>query len=316
MIRIEKILCPVDFFPASLRAFDYALGMAANYGAGIHILHVVAPIIPSAYNGPLSLGTLTAEVIAQSEASLEGLKKKGLDAGITVDAQVVEGDIDAQIIHTVRSARADLVIMGTHGRRGFQRWLMGSVTERMMRTCPVPLLLTESAPKKRAGAPRLRHLLLTTDFSRGTDNAVRYAFSIANRNQARVTFLHVVDDLSAPLGGKRTQQLLLDIRQRLEDLVPSDPELQCEVVARVETGEPHATIVKIMEKEKVGLVVMNIHGKNLLDRASIGSTAERVVRFAGDKCPVLLIPPVRARRGIQRRGDSVKRPSARPRRGS
>jgi nucleotide-binding universal stress UspA family protein len=314
MIRFQKILCPVDFFPASQQAFDYAVRMAAGYEASVHALHVVAPVIPAAYGGPISLGTLTAELIAQSEDLLSRLKAKADKARVPVQTQVLQGDVDDQILKAVRSTRADLVIMGTHGRRGFERWIMGSVTEKMMRTCPVPLLLTGPSPKGRVPPSKIRNILLTTDFSKGTENAVRYAFSIAQENQASVTFLHVVHERSAPLGGKLTQQLINDIRQKLDELVPAEARVWCDVATRVETGEPYQTIGRILDKEKVSLLVMNIHGKSLLDRALVGSTAERVVRSAGSRCPVLLIPPARARKATRRRIPRTRQKAAAKRR--
>ena len=198
--------------------------------------------------------------------------------------------------------------MGTHGRRGFERWVMGSVTERLMRNCPVPLLAIASEKGGTAAPPAIRRILVTTDFSEGTSDALTYAFSIAQECQSKVTLLHVVNDLAmADVASKLREPLTSGIRQELEELVPEEARNWCDVETRVETGFPYRVILKLVQSEKPDLLVMNVHGKSMLDRALIGSTAERVVRSAG--CPVLLIPPQLA---VQK--TAVKKSKPKPRR--
>jgi nucleotide-binding universal stress UspA family protein len=200
------------------------------------------------------------------------------------------GDIDADIRRAITAQKADVVVMGTHGRRGFERWVMGSVTERLMRNCPVPLLAIRAAKTGAAAPPAIRRILVTTDFSDGTTNALDYAFSIAQECQARITLLHVMDDIAlAEVSVKRRVPLVNDIRRKLDELVPEEVRAWCDVDAIVENGTPYVVIQDILKSQKPGLLVMNVHGKNLVDRALIGSTAERVLRAAD--CPVLLIPP-------------------------
>ena len=72
MVRFRKILCPVDFFPASLRAVDYALKLAANHGASVHALHVIAPVIGAAYGDPISVAPVLASMERQARRMLKG----------------------------------------------------------------------------------------------------------------------------------------------------------------------------------------------------------------------------------------------------
>ena len=108
-----------------------------------------------------------------------------------------------------------------------------------------------------------------------------------------MTLLHVLHDISADLTGKYRNSLIEDIRKQLEGLVPADARNWCEIVTRVETGIPYRIILRTLEDEKVDLLIMNIHGKDMLDRALLGSTAERVVRAAS--CPVMMIPPINSK---------------------
>ena len=186
MVRFRKILCPVDFFKPSTHAFNYALKLAANYRAGVHALHVVAPVIPAAYGAPFSVEELTADLEKESERLLKKLKAGAEKSGVSITTEVKLGDIDLEIRRSVDAQKADLVVMGTHGRRGFERLVMGSVTERMIRHCPVPLI-TVGPGRKDTAPPDIRRILVTTDFSEGTRDAMAYALSIAQECQAKIT---------------------------------------------------------------------------------------------------------------------------------
>ena len=291
MVRFRKILCPVDFFKPSTHAFNYALKLAANYGAGVHALHVVAPVIPAAYGAPFSVEDLTADLEKESKRLLKKLQASAEKSGVSITTEVRLGDIDLEIRRSVESQKADLVVLGTHGRRGFERLVMGSVTERMIRHSSVPLI-TVGPGKKGMAPPDIRRILVTTDFSEGTPDAMAYALSIAQECQARITLLHVVHDVASDVSGKYREPLWRGIEAELHNLVPESALDWCEVETRIEAGRPYQVIPKFLQSGKFDLLVMNIHGKSMLDRALVGSTAERTVRVAAEICPVLLIPPL------------------------
>ena len=302
MITINKILCPVDFFPASDAAVSYAVGLGANYGATIHLLHVITPILPNEY------AIDTVEIMKSMEKSTaEEMKKlvaRVKEAGVSIYTEIRTGDVYDQIKQAIEVVQPELVVMGTHGRRGVERWFMGSTTEKLMRHSPVPLL-TISASGEKVAVPQFRRILVTTDFSDGTPDALAYAFSAAQENESEITLLHVVHDVSADMSSKYRDSLIAGIRKQLDDVVPAEAKNWCEIVTRVETGVPYRIILKTLEDEKIDLLVMNIHGKGMLDRALLGSTAERVVRAAS--CPVMLIPPMKRRlkRGTRPSGNRV-----------
>jgi len=103
--------------------------------------------------------------------------------------------------------------------------------------------------------------------------------------------LHVLHDVSLDLSAKYRSPLITGVRRELDDLVPAEARNWCNIVTRVETGIPYRVILRMLEDWKIDLLVMNIHGKGMLDRALLGSTAERVVRTA--PCPVMMIPPLK-----------------------
>src|SRR2546422_7934804 len=138
MITINKILCPVDFFPASDAAVSYAVGLGANYDATIHLLHVITPILPNEY------AIDTVEIMKSMEKSTaEEMKKlvaRVKEAGVTIHTEIRTGDVYDEIKQAIEVVKPELVVMGTHGRRGVERWFMGSTTEKLMRHSPVPML--------------------------------------------------------------------------------------------------------------------------------------------------------------------------------
>jgi len=302
MIQIKNILCPVDFFPASLKAYEYALKLAANYHAGVTALHVVSTIVPTAYDFPLNLSEFAGAMQKQARVDLARLGKKAEKLRVPFRSEVVIGSIDAEIHKALKRTKADFVVMGTHGRRGLERWILGSEADRMLRSCPVPLLTISAAKGARPVPPAIRSILVTTDFSAGTTEALKYAFSFAQECQARITLLHVVDQVTAASSLTPVLPTIDAIRRQLEKLVPAEARPWCDVKTRVEVGVPYNTISAVQKSEKADLLVMNVHGKGLLDRALLGSTAERVIRAA--VCPVLLIPPVAGRpkrKGVKRK---------------
>jgi nucleotide-binding universal stress UspA family protein len=297
MIRLRKILCPVDFFPGSLQAFDYALKLAKNYDASVIALHVIEPVLPTVYEPAFNVPDLTNELQKESKRLMKELESKAAKARVPLTTGVRLGDISAEIRKAIEKTKADLVVVGTHGSKGFERWLLGSVTEKLMRHCPVPLLVIGGRRKANLPPPEIDSILVTTDFSDGTPDALKYAYSLAQESQAKIDLLHVVDELvlvEAPSDVR--ESVNDDLRKRLDRLVPATAKPWCETKTTVASGKPYQMILKTAKKDKVGLIVMNIHGKGVLDRVLLGSTAERVVR--GAECPVLLIPP-KAKPGLR-----------------
>ena len=289
MVQIQRILCPVDFYPALERAVDYAVALAKNYEARLTLLHVVAPILPTAYGVRVDLKSLVEALKEESARKLQQLSKKAESADVSVEYIVRTGDIHQEIQRIVRSAKIDLVVMGTHGRRGVERWVLGSVAEQLLRSIKVPLLTIGRTRKHETAPPAIRRILVTTEFSEGTSEAIAYAFSIAQECQAQISILHVIGDIGADTSEEYRDILTKKMGDQLEKLIPDEARVWCDAKTRVETGMPFKVILKVLEKENIDLLVMNVHGKRGLDRSLLDSTAERVVRAATS--PVLMIPP-------------------------
>jgi nucleotide-binding universal stress UspA family protein len=289
MVRFRKILCPVDFFPASERAVAYAMKLGAPDHARIKLLHVVPFVVPTGYDFPTDSAALTEALENNSRLQLRGLMERTGLTGTSVDVDVRRGDVSSEIQKAIQTDRPDLVAMGTHGRRGFERWIMGSTTERLLRHSPVPVLVISESQKKVVAGPAFRRILAPTDLSPESSGALRYAFSIAEKYRSRVLVLHVLEEMRAITSAAHRNRLAPQIKSRLSKLVPRELLERCRVDTKVEAGTPFHVILTRAEKWKVDLLVMSTHGKGMLDRALLGSTTDRVVKAA--VCPVLLIPP-------------------------
>lgn len=291
MVEIQKILCPMDFSSTSLRAADYAIALAANYKAELHLLHVVSPVLYSADQYAFNVGEIVLAMEKQAARDMKKVEKKARASGVEFREQIRTGNVENEIRAAITSTNADLLVMGTHGLRGIEKWFMGSATEKMLRRSPVPMLITRDTMKAGKAPPAVRRILVTTDFSEGTENALDYAFSLAQESQAKITLLHVISDHAPANIEGGGPALSVSVRRRLEKMIPESARDWCEADVRVVYGSPYAVILKTLASRKIDLLIMNIHGKGMLDRALLGSTAERVVRAAD--CPVMLIPPMK-----------------------
>jgi nucleotide-binding universal stress UspA family protein len=287
MIRLERILCPVDFFPASTRAFEYAVALARNYEADLDLLHVVSAVTPTSYEFQLNTAEVLSQLRASAEARMAELATTARGLGARVHPDTRTGDVADAVEEAIGERPTDLVVMGTHGRRGFERWFLGSITERILRRSPVPILTLSHTESTIRVPPDVQKILVTTDFSEGTDRAMDFAFAIAQEAPAEVTLLHVMQqppESREPLEGIRKI-----LAEHLETMVAPEVRDWCQVTSRVEIGTPYQRILAVAAESGVDLIVMNIHGIGIWERAVMGATAERVLR--GAECPVLAIPP-------------------------
>jgi nucleotide-binding universal stress UspA family protein len=288
-VVVDKILCPVDFFPGSHSAVSYAIALAGDPRTKIFLLHVIAPISPATYF-PYTK-ELIKSIEEDSAREIKKIAERISNAGVPVETYLRVGDVYDEIRRCINLIKPQLVVVGTHGRRALTRWFMGSTTDKLLRHCPIPILMVNPRIKRTGHGGQVRRILVTTDFSEGTADALAYALSLGRKHGARITLLHVVDDIAADISGDYRDALLHGVQKELDDLVRSGSQNSSSIVTKVATGRPSRIILRMLSTEKIDLIVMNIHGKTMLDRAMIGSTAERVVRSAN--CPVMLIPPIK-----------------------
>ena len=303
MAHIQHILCPVDFSEFSRHAFDRAVAVARSYRADVTVLHVlpVPSAVPAFPYGPEGPGPFGFEAVDRDRTLAELSRFLAVEQPIGVPLHYVTAEspsVQKEVLLQTSRLSADLVVMGTHGRSGFNRVLLGSVAEKTLRTSAVPVLvvpprLPDVAP---LGRDPFRRIVCAVDFSEDSARALRYAASLTQHACGRLTLLHSVEPVPVaydPLGGVGfdiagyEQALEVSARTQLQKLLqPVAPAGDTECIAT--TGKAYREILRVANERQADLIVLGVHGRNAFDRLVFGSTTEHIVRRA--TCPVLTVP--------------------------
>jgi nucleotide-binding universal stress UspA family protein len=291
MVDIRKILCAVDYSAISRSALDHAVTLGRWYDARVTALHVRSmprlpmPPVLFAEAAPGGIATALAPTPADTEADLRAWVKAA-----DVDVAVVDGAPASAILEHAARLPADLLVMGTHGRGGFERLILGSVAETVLRRASCPVL---TVPPPGVATSRLpyKRLLCAVDFSEASVAALRFALSIAQESDARLAILHVFeqppgDDLPA-LDADVMHAVAAEVRSKLEALVPPDARNWCDPSPAIAYGRPYRKILELATEEQADLIVMGVRGRNAVDLTMFGSTTNHVIRHA--LCPVLTL---------------------------
>ena len=291
MVKNGVILCPVDFFPVSQHAARYAIRLAKRDNAKLILLHVIEPIGPR-LPGVRDGGLVTRAIKKTATERLQELMNQSKAVQVPVTALVRVGDVVSVIRSIVAKNHVDLVVMGTHGRSRIARLLMGSTTLRVLRELRVPVLTIHNVNVN--PARRIRHILVITDLLRGSAEAVAHAAGIATEYGAGLTLLHVFHDVQDAISGVYRLPLIKGIRSQLKEMIPPEARNTCSINVRILRGRPRRRVLPWIEREKVDLVVMNIHEKTLMDWLMFGSFAGQII--SESPVPVMSIPAATASR--------------------
>lgn len=298
MIAIKRILCPIDFLDLCRRALDHAIALARWYGSEISVLHVyTASLPPPAYGEP---ATPLVVPVVDREALLEDLRRfaePARSAGIRTTSVLREGNTVAQILEQARTWPADLVVVGTHGLGGFERLMLGSVTEKLLRKAPCPVLtVPPQAASPIPGEPEIfKRILCPIDFSASSSKALQYALSLAQEAAGTIVLVHVLEGFAEPepiasahfTVPEYRRHLEHDAREQLRNLVPEDARNWCKPTEIVVVGKAYREILHVAEEQRADLIVMGVQGRGMADLMFFGSTTNHVVRAA--TCPVLTL---------------------------
>lgn len=299
--RAERpILFTTDFLRPAQRACAYALALAKALHVRLVILHVLKGVTdagsPVASDSPYLKPLKTAALL-----ELGRLARLAQEAGVRAEPCLRVGHPAACVIDTLTEQQAQLVVMGTHGRAGWDRLQLGSTAESVIREAPCPVvtvrgLVAGDAVRSRRPV-RLKRLLVATDFSTCAQAALRNAAGLARRLESELVVLHVVETPAHGSGAGRSDagseaessvgqaHSRRQLNQLLSDLRAEGVTADGDCVA----GEPIDVIVTRAAQWAADAIVIGTHGRRGLRRAVLGSLAEQVVRRAG--CPVLTVNP-------------------------
>jgi nucleotide-binding universal stress UspA family protein len=288
-VVLRNILYLTDFSEPSEVALPFAASIAREYGAKVHAYHVLIPAT-YAYTTP----ELTAAAIeGQEDAASANMQRVGAYLGSVPHETIVERGtgIWSSLEEAIKDYAIDLIVLGTHGRTGAQKLLLGSVAEEVFRRSHVPVLTI--GPGERRGAhrgARFHHVLFATDFTNESLAAAPYALSMAQENEARLTLLHVMKEPETKPYDKSVEDAMSSAFFRLHELVPQTAESWCKPEAVVEFGNPAEQILKTAKERGADLIVLGVRGRKGVPGAATHlerATAHKVVVHA--ECPVLTV---------------------------
>jgi nucleotide-binding universal stress UspA family protein len=298
-MKVDRILCPVDFSEFTAPALERAVQLANWFDARVVALYVLPFPVPAGVGLPYfpAPPESTKSLRQDAERHLAEVVAPFLGEGVPIETKVLEGDPWRVIREEAQGLPADLLVMGTHGRGGFEHLLLGSVTEKVLRVAPCPVLTVGHVPPHPRKGPLFRRILCAADLTGSSERTLDQALSLASENDARITLLHVLEFLADTHEGRLHVSVpdLGPLRRDLEDhalgqlrrSVPEGARDFCEVTERVESGRAWSEILRVAEELDADLIVMGAHSKGALGRLFFGSTANQVVRRA--TCPVLLV---------------------------
>ncbi len=296
MLRIGRILVPTDFSGSADKALSLAARLAQHYGAELHLLHA-NPEWESGSRFQLHDSTDREEVwrVLHNRAEVQ-LEHRSAHLSVPVQSHVStsERNPSSAILSYAEAHGIDLIVMGTHGRRGFRRYRLGGVTEEVLRqsTCPVFTVRQDSTDSTAETA--LETILVPIDFSWYSHLTLAYARVFAADNGASLQLLHVIDETTCPdfylvrseLADQGGHGLKLEAEKRLHVLLNEADGPDVEASVSVRSGNPAGEIVRFARSAGSDLILMASHGLGGLLRMMLGSVTSRVVHAA--PCSVLV----------------------------
>jgi len=288
-VAIQNILLATDFSSFSDAALPFAAGLAHRYGSTLYLVNVVQSIpfdmLPADPLPPAQAANVKMHLLVSSDV-LKGVPHKDY---------IEQGDVADVLKEMVRVHHIDLIVLGTHGRRGIDKLLMGSVAEDVFRHATCPVLTIGPHVTHRIKEGELRHILYATDFGEETRHGLPYALSLAEEHHAKMTLLHASPEPSPVLpepepGAMPTlsrAEVLAYNEAELRKMIPSDAQLTTHPEFLVEIGDPPEIIIETARKLDADIIVLGVKRPMPLATHLTTGIAYKVVCAA--PCPVLTV---------------------------
>jgi nucleotide-binding universal stress UspA family protein len=288
-IKLQNILFATDFSPSAQSVLSYALNLARRYEAGLYTVNVLphVPFVEAAQPDPEQIRVLAEQRMAvlMSSKSFKSIRHEEL---------IAEGEVPEVLSKLVRKYDIDLIVIGTCGRKGLGKLLLGSVAEEVFRNAECPVLTVGPHATRGEVDGDLRHILYATDFGPESLHGLPYAMSLAEENRARLTLLHVAPEpgvaLREPEPGSMPifdrSEVVAFTEQQLRALIPEQTQLWHEPEYAVQFGSPAETILRIAA-ETVDMIVLGVKRPAALTKHLGAGVAYKVACDA--PCPVLSV---------------------------
>lgn len=281
MLLLKHILVAMDFSPTSTAALRHAIRIASRCQSAVSLVHVVdAP-----FYGMTPDGIAAAVECAERDSAImmKQLHEQGVLNGSAPDVTITVGPVWQTISRIVNEQHPGLLVLGTHGRSGIPKLVLGSLAERAFREAPCPVLTVgPCARSSKLSGAEAKHFLVPTDLSSASTNAVRYGLSLAKATGGDMTLLHVLKPPS-PRAGEDAPSAT-EVKNQIAEFLNEHLGAATMVRPRVEFGTPAPTIVAVAEQTHSDVIVMGLRAWSM-DGAPMWRTAYEVVTQA--PCPVL-----------------------------
>ncbi len=324
-MRIEpkKIMCAIDFSDFSNMVVTYGKVLAKEFNSKLCLCHIVpGSVMVAGHISPyVDYSSIEAE---QSRNARDRLVKLGEQFDQDCEILVGSGYPAEQIAQIARKNDVDMVIAATYGGSGVKRFLIGSVTDRLVKILSCPLIVLNSSKQNLSSLQTkniaFKKILVGCDFSEGSQLAFDYALSLAQEFQTKLYLAHVVrpaeqadlmtssesvdtrhkhypawnmTDYMELKGNtkiwehQKEKSLFQQLEDQLLNMLPQDCDNWCAPVTVILQGAPYKELISYAKKEEIDMIVLGIHGHNLLETFLVGSTTDSVIRSA--PCPVLAV---------------------------
>ena len=297
MLNLRSILCPVDYSDQSREALVWASTIARRRGGELTVLSVVEPLLAQAAEVRLGVDLTRTDGEPALREFVEATLPNDLRPAAGVRMMVAVGAASEVILQTARRLNAGLIVLGTHGRGGFRKLLLGSTTEHVLRRTEWPVLAVPRGIARAAGRSNghIDTILLATDFRESATAATQWAADLASDLDARLVLAHAVEPVVVPA---RWQVMVADFES---DRMASAQRMLARLSASlgharhatvVSIGRPADVIASLADEYSARLVVMGLANVANEDLRNPGSIAYRVLRIG--HAAVLVVPTLQS----------------------
>jgi nucleotide-binding universal stress UspA family protein len=279
----KRILCPTDFSEPATLALQYGKELSRCFEADLLVLYA-EPFVPPPYFTARQMGKLTKEAERSKKMALKSLKayvQKRLGDSVKSETIVMEDQPVPSILKAAKQRGVGLIVMGTYGHSGFNRFVLGSVTERILHEADCPVLTVrlkkgETDPQ----ATSIKRILCPVNMTEVAYLALEHAVSIAECFRADLQVLHVIERDMVEAEER-------DETDRLCQWIPQSIRSRCSLKEFVEKGDAAERIIAVAAAQACDMIILGAQHKLFVDTTIIGTTTTRVTRYA--PCPVLTV---------------------------
>ncbi len=298
-IQFRTVVCANDLTATPDHALLYSIALAHEFQSRLLICHVIDLPSPSMY-GEAYLAP-EEHLNRNLDYARRHIAESMADQSVRWEPRICVGQPAEELQRIAREDQAAMVVTATHGRKGLKRLLLGSVTEKVMRSLNCPLLVIRGGATDAASPPdrslHFRRILVGCDFSPDADLAFQHALGLAQEFQSELHLVHVIEmptytELLRPVLEHRrssTAAIKAFIQDKIDALIPEDARHWCRASTALLEGQPYAQLLHYAEQAEVDLIVLGSRGHGVFDTMLIGSTTDRIIRNAG--CTVLSVSP-------------------------